>query len=126
MMEPTAAWERGERRRTRTIAALVVVVALLAVAVYRLASLTVDQRERLNIVGQQNDALVVLLNERTPVIAHIDDAVTRIECLIEEQAELLVDGVVVLLDDEDDAAVAELRAQLELLQESLDGICEED
>lgn len=47
----------------------------------------------------------------------------RIECLIEQQAELLVDGVIVLLDDSDDQAVAALRAQLELIQTSLAGVC---
>lgn len=97
-----------------------VLMALLVVAVVTLTLVVLDQRDRLTVVGQQNDELVELLNGRTPIIAHIDEAVTRIECLIVEQAILLVDGVVVLLDNEDEAAVRRLRQQLEDLRAAID------
>lgn len=120
--EPTDAWETGERRRTRTIGYLVGAVAFLAFGVLSLAGLAVDQRERLTTVSQQNDELVDLLNGRTPIIEHIDQAVTRVECLIEKHATVLILIVIAVVDDNPKAVEAVLDANDDLMA-ALDGIC---
>lgn len=118
MMEPSEAWERGERRRTRWLSVLVGAVLVMAAVCGAGAYVMTQQSQRI-------DRLQRLLDERTPVIAHIDAATTRVECLIEKQAVLLVSGVIVLLDDDNAAAVQRLKDQLAELEAAVAGTCDD-
>lgn len=103
-----------------------VLSALLVLAVLALAQVVLDQRGRLDDLGSTNDELVDLLNGRTDIINHIDASVTRIECLIEKQSDVVVAIVVALLDDGNEQAIGDLRDAYGELQAALDGECQEE
>lgn len=117
MIEPSEAWVRGERQRTRWLSGLVFAFLILAVSFGAGGYVMFQQSQRI-------DRLQRLLDERTPVIAHIDEATRRVECLIEKQAVLLVSGVIVLLDDDNAVAVQRLKDQLADLEAAVAGSCE--
>lgn len=139
MSEPTEAWVEGERRRAKTTGRLTGAVVLLALAVAwganalsgvgdsnrDLTTVVVAQRERLTDLAEQNDELAAVLNGRTPIIAHIDEAATRIECLIEKQSIVLVTIVIAVVRDDPAAVQAVLKANEEL-QAAIDGPCRPD
>lgn len=111
MTGPTEAWERGEQRRTRTIGLLAGAVALLAVAVLSLAALALDQRSQLTDLDRQSK--------------HQDQVLSRVECLIEKQARVLVLIVVAIVEDDPESATAVIAANDDL-NAALDGVCHDE